>query len=241
MIRDLPDSLLSVIYPQECRVCGGEVEALSDGIACRSCWAETKIFAGNETLCEKCGAFLFDGQSRYPAFCRKCDEQNFDAAVAVGLYEKALAASVLSLKKTPRLAGKIKELLARICDRITVDKTSSLIIPVPLSPRRLHDRGFNQATIIGKAISKQLRISVDETTLIRRVDTPMHRAGMDRKARGMTVKNAFNIVRPKLIEGCNVVLVDDVLTSGETVSSCAKILKKNGAARVDVITLARAA
>ena len=69
----------------------------------------------------------------------------------------------------------------------------------------------------------------------------MHRAGMDRKARGMTVKNAFDVSRPKLIGGKNILLVDDVLTSGETVSSCAKILKKKGAARVDVITLARAA
>ena len=57
----------------------------------------------------------------------------------------------------------------------------------------------------------------------------------------MTVKNAFAVSRPKLIEAKNILLVDDVLTSGETVSSCAKILKKNGAARVDVITLARAA
>ena len=239
MIRNLPDSFLSVLYPEECRVCGGEVGSLSDGVACLNCWNVTKLFTGDETLCSKCGAFLFDGSSKQPTFCRKCDDQCFDAGVAVGLYEKALAASVLTLKKKPRVPGRLKGLLARAADRISY-RSTDLILPVPLSPRRSHERGFNQAAVLGKVISNRLGIALDEATLIRQVDTPMHRAGMDRKARGITVKNAFAITRPKLIEGKNILLVDDVFTSGETVSSCAKILKKYGAARVDVITLARA-
>jgi len=159
---------------------------------------------------------------------------------SIDIDSSGLSASVLSLKKTPRLFGRVKSLMTRTAERIA-DRDSDVIIPVPLSPRRLRERGFNQAAIIAKAVSKQLGIPMDEATLIRRVDTPMHRAGMDRKARGITVKNAFAVSRPKLIDAKNILLVDDVLTSGETVSSCAKILKKNGAARVDVITLARAA
>lgn len=69
----------------------------------------------------------------------------------------------------------------------------------------------------------------------------MHRAGMDRKGRALTVKNAFTVVRPKLIEGRDIILVDDVLTSGATVSSCANVLKRIGAATVHVLTVARAA
>jgi predicted amidophosphoribosyltransferase len=64
---------------------------------------------------------------------------------------------------------------------------------------------------------------------------------MDRKARAMTVKKAFEVVRPKLIEGRDTLLVDDVLTSGETASICARVLKKSGAATVSVLTIARAA
>jgi predicted amidophosphoribosyltransferase len=63
---------------------------------------------------------------------------------------------------------------------------------------------------------------------------------MDKKARELTVRNAFEVVRPKLINGKNIVLVDDVFTSGATASYCAKVLKKNGASRVNVFTLARA-
>ena len=83
MLRTLSDSFLSVLYPEECRVCGGEVEALSDGVACSNCWDATKIFTDDETLCSKCGAFLFDGRSRFPTFCRKCDEQDFDVGAAM--------------------------------------------------------------------------------------------------------------------------------------------------------------
>jgi len=239
MIRTLSDSFLSILYPEECRVCGGEVESLSDGVACSNCWNATKIFTGDETLCGKCGAFSFDGPSQSATFCRKCDDQDFDLGIAVGLYEKALAASVLSLKKTPSVSGRTKNLLKEAANRLA-DGTPDLVIPIPLSPRRLHERGFNQAALIGKVLSQHVGVALDEVTLVRRVDTPMHRAGMDRKARGMTVKNAFAVSRPKLVEGKNILLADDVLTSGETVSSCARVLKKFGASRVDVITLARA-
>ena len=183
---------------------------------------------------------MFAGSSKCPTTCRKCDDQHFDSALAIGSYEKALAASVLELKKSPRLVGRVKDLLVELTEQMSF-RNSDVIIPVPLSPRRLQERGFNQAAVIGKFVSKQLAIPLDEATLIRRIDTPMHRAGMDRKARGVTVKNAFVVSRPKLIQEKNILLIDDVFTSGETVSSCAKILKKNGAARVDVITLARAA
>ena len=219
-------------------MCGGEVGALSDGVACSNCWNATKIFTGNETLCGKCGAFLFDGSAPQATFCGKCEDQDFDLGIAVGLYEKALAASVLSLKKNPSVSGRTKSLLKETANRIS--DRADLVVPIPLSPRRLHERGFNQAALIGKVISRHLGVELDEATLIRQVDTPMHRAGMDRKARGMTVKNAFAVSRPKLVDGKNILLADDVLTSGETVSSCAKVLKKFGAARVDVITLARA-
>ncbi len=240
MLRRLPDSILSIIYPQECRVCGGEVEFSEDGVACTDCWNETSIFDGNETLCTKCGAFLFGTISSGEASCRKCDEQSYDRAFAAGLYEKALAVSVLELKKTPHLIGRIKQLIVDTLDRIP-DADVDLIIPIPLSARRRSERGFNQAALIGKLVTKHTGIPLDESTLIRRIHTPMHRVGMDRKARAMTVANAFQVVRPKFLDGRNILLVDDILTSGETASNCAKILKKSGAATVDVLTIARTA
>jgi predicted amidophosphoribosyltransferase len=68
----------------------------------------------------------------------------------------------------------------------------------------------------------------------------MHRIGMDQKARELTIHNAFEVTRPRLIKGKKAVLIDDVLTSGATTSQAAKVLKKAGAVRVDVFTLSRA-
>lgn len=84
------------------------------------------------------------------------------------------------------------------------------------------------------------KIEVDALSLTRKINTPIHRVGMDQRARELTVMKAFDVVRPKLIAGKNILLIDDVLTSGETASECARILKKNGAAGVCVFTLARA-
>jgi ComF family protein len=240
MLRALSDSILAVIYPQECRICGGEVESSDDGVACSACWNETKVFDGNETLCTKCGAFLFGAVSSGEAFCRKCEEHSYDHAFAAGLYEKALSAVILELKRTPHLPGRIKKMIVEATDRLP-DRYPDMILPIPLSGRRLRERGFNQAATIGKVVAKSLDVSLDESTLIRKVHTPMHRAGMDRKARAMTVVNAFEVVRPKLVEGRNILLVDDILTSGETASNCAKVLKKSGAATVNVLTIARTA
>ncbi len=80
---------------------------------------------------------------------------------------------------------------------------------------------------------------LDEQSLVRKIHTPMHRAAMDNKAREISVKNAFDVKRPKLIEGETILLIDDVYTSGATVSNCAKVLKEKGASKVYVLTIAK--
>jgi ComF family protein len=133
-------------------------------------------------------------------------------------------------------------LLARFKSVLSSDDLGGfdLIIPVPLSKKRAVERGFNQAETIASQVSGLVGIPIDAASLIRKKHTPMHRAAMDKKAREMTVKNAFEVSRPKLIEGKSILLVDDILTSGATASYCAKALKKKGAAGVKVFTLARA-
>lgn len=241
MLRILPASILSLVYPQECRVCHDEVESPDDGIACSGCWAKTRIFDGSETLCNKCGAFLFgSGAARRDLQCRRCGGHHYERAFAVGIYEHALSTSVLYLKRNPHISGRLRTLLVNTFDRIPATRDLT-IVPVPLSSRRKRERGFNQAGVIAKIIAKHAGVVPDEISLARKLHTPMHRAGMDRKARAMTVKDAFEVMRPKLIENRNVLLIDDVLTSGETASICANVLKKSGAATINVLTIARAA
>jgi competence protein ComFC len=239
MLSRIYDSLLTLAYPQECKICKNGVEKSTNGVACDSCWNKTRIFTGNETLCFKCGQFLNDKKSDFQTFCRRCEDHSYDQANSAGIYEFALAASILNLKSEPFVAKRLRELLvARFqnCDFPNPD----LIIPVPLSTKRMFERGFNQAEVLSDLLSEASGIEVDKRLLVRQIHTSMHRAGMDRKARELTVKNAFAVKRPKLIEGKRMLLVDDVFTSGSTVSSCAKALKKKGASEVSVLTIARA-
>jgi len=239
MFEAFQNPLLSLVYPQECKVCSSEVASRDLGVACADCWASTRIFNGKEMLCGKCGAFF--GEDSSPVFvnCRQCDGHEYGRAVALGVYEKALAATIVNLKASPVCPLIVKREIARIVER-SAFALPDVIIPIPLSPRRKIERGYNQADVIGGLVSHATGVSMDLFSLVRISHTPVHRVGMDRKARELTVKNAFAVKRPRLIEAKTVLLVDDVFTSGATASACALVLKKSGAASVDIFTLARA-
>jgi len=242
LLTRIYDALLTVAYPQACLVCGGSVEERRFGIACRSCWEKTRIFTGAETICWKCGAHSpgidLPAEVRKQIRCRRCDSQSFTAARAVGFYENALRASVLSLKRQPHLSSHLNNLLVNAARREPLNKATR-IIPVPLHENRQHERGFNQASVIAEALSKELQLPLDQATLLRPRASEKYRAGLDPKGRRDTVAGAFEVRYPKLIEGESVLLVDDVFTTGATVNSCAEALLASGAGDVFVLTIAR--
>ncbi len=237
MFKGLKNSLLSIAFPVECRVCQAEVIDSNDGVACSDCWEATTIFLGNEMLCSKCGAFFGPRAAPIEVRCHQCDEHHYESASSLGIYEKALAASILRLKNEPLIPNRLVEPLKQ---RASLISDIDLLVPIPLSKQRMIERGFNQAEIIAKSVANITGIPVDSHSLVRTTHTPMHRVGMDKRARELTVVNAFKVVRPNLIKGSRILLVDDVFTSGSTASNCAKVLKKAGAERVKVLTLARA-
>ncbi len=239
MLTELKNSLLSIIYPQECRVCFSQVENADDGISCNKCWNETRLFDGGEMLCNKCGAFFGDKAASVAVFCHKCDDHFYDRAAAVGVYEKGMSATILNLKEQPILPERLRSLIPTAIERNELFN-ADLIIPIPLSKQRRLERGFNQAEVIAEQLFRATNIPIDKASLARKHHTPIHRIGMDKRARELTVQNAFEVLRPKLITGKKVLLVDDVFTSGATASYCAKALKKNGAVEVNIFTLARA-
>jgi ComF family protein len=115
----------------------------------------------------------------------------------------------------------------------------SLIMPVPLHTRRLRQRGFNQAVILAREISRRFSIALDFSNLKRVVFTESQ-ARLGREEREINVKAAFAVAEPEKITGQKIVLVDDVLTTGSTVEECARALLKHKAEQVAVLTLARA-
>ena len=199
----LTDAVLSLVYPQRCRVCSGSVEQHRYGVACEACWAK----------------HIFTDQS------------------AIGFYEGALRETVLVLKRQPRLPRHVVDLLI---ERANSFASITRVVPVPLHEERLRSRGFNQAAVIGREISKALHVPLDEISLIR-VSTPQkYRTGLDAKGRRESVAKAFVVRYPRLIAGEDILLVDDVFTTGATVDACEASLIEVGAKSVIIMTLARA-
>lgn len=239
MLATAIDSLLSVLYPQACHCCGGAVESRHNGVACDRCWSATRLYNNIASKCRRCGAIQNDVAGGGSETCSECSEAEFDSASAAGVYERALAATVWKLKHEPYLSPHARSVFENSLEP-TDFQGHTLIVPVPQSRKRELERGYNQAEILAKIVSRRLGVGISTDTLVRSSHTPTHRAAMDRKARAATVERSFEVKAPRLVNGGRILLVDDVLTSGSTASSCAKVLKKNGASRVDVVTLARA-
>jgi ComF family protein len=242
-VNKLCDAALALAYPQGCAACGlRHVEARADFPACAECWRATRVFKGEETLCWKCGAVApgeVPESKREGVRCRRCEAEEFTAARACGLYEGALRAAVLGLKREPFVSARVAGLLAAAREREPLD-SATLVVPVPLHAERERERGFNQAAVLARALSKRAGLRLDEWSLARVAHTERHRAGMDSRGRRETVEGAFRVVRPRLVRGERVLLVDDVFTTGATASACAAALKGAGAREVYVLTLARA-
>ena len=235
------DSLLALLYPQACAICGASVESRTLGVCCETCWRQTQVFTGNETCCWKCGAISMGAvavEQREQVRCRRCEADAFTVARACGAYDGALRASVLLLKREPYVSSYLTELLASV-QRLYPLNQATRIVPVPLHQERQKVRGFNQATVIARALSTRVSLPIDEISLLRTEHTNRHRAGMDARDRRQSVQNAFAVSYPALIAGERVLLIDDVFTTGATVSACATALLDAGAADVFVLTIAR--
>jgi ComF family protein len=114
----------------------------------------------------------------------------------------------------------------------------ALLVPVPLHPRRERERGFNQASLLARRVGRAWRVPVRDDVLVRAVATPSQ-TELDAAARRANVREAFRLRRADLIAGRHVLLVDDILTTGATLSECARCLREGGAATVGALTVAR--
>ena len=240
----LYDAALALVYPMRCAACAAaNVERRADAPACAACWRATTVFTGDEICCWKCGAQAAAGggrpENRADVRCRRCDAAGFTAARALGKYEGALRASILTLKHEPHVSAHLARLLFDAARRRPLN-AATRIVPVPLHRERERERGFNQAALLARVVAKGARLPVDESSLVREVHVERHRAGMDARARRETVEGAFRVARPRLVMNERVLLVDDVFTTGATATACARALRAAGAGEVFLLTAARA-
>jgi ComF family protein len=134
------------------------------------------------------------------------------------------------------LRGALRRAFAALPDSDLIES----IIPTPLHPERVVERGFNQAEVIARELASLTGLRVNSTAVSRVKKTERHRAGMGARERARSLENAFRVRAPRLVEGRAALLVDDVMTTGSTAGEIARALLDGGARTVNVLTLARA-
>jgi ComF family protein len=228
--------LIDLIYPPRCPLCGAGLAA--QGGLCAACWQELAI--PGEPACALCQRPFGEGVAE-GTICAPClaDPPRHDGIAAGTLYNDASRKLVLAFKHGRRIA--LAPLLARlIAARLPPLDGEWLAVPVPLHRRRLWRRGFNQSALLARELARLAGASVLVDGLVRRKATPVL-GGLGRKARARALSGAIavNPRRAGRLAGAQVLLVDDVMTSGATSQACIGALKRAGAAKVIIACFAR--
>jgi ComF family protein len=162
--------------------------------------------------------------------------RGFDAAYSFGEYTGALR-RLIHLLKYRRVQSLRHPFGVWLCQALPLDEKVDLVVPVPLHWTREFTRGFNQAEVLAREITRRRGLPCEKA--LRRVRSTGSQARMSRSERRRNVATAFTVRRPAVIAGKTVLLIDDVHTTGATLGACAVALKRAGAKRVVALTLAR--
>ncbi len=236
-LRRLGGALLDLLLPPRCLRCNEGVS--EQGTLCAQCW--NKIGFIGAACCDCCG-LPFDLDLGPGTLCALCarDQPPFSRARSALRYDEESRALVLAFKHGDRLqlAPALGQFMRRAGTGLLAE--TDVIIPVPLHWTRLFTRRYNQAAVLAHAVGRLSQIKVGADWLLRRRATPSQ-GRQSRAERKRNVAGAFAMKPGRGVAGLRVLLVDDVLTTGATAAECARELLKAGAARVDVLTLARTA
>ena len=226
--------IVDLFLPRQvkCVVCGDEVDKF--GI-CEKCSRLLTLIPA--PTCEICGG----ENSGKGKVCFECKGRhfNFEKNYSIFSYVNNVRDMVVNFKQNGNKA--IGEMFAYFIadkyDEIISKHNVNLIIPVPISDGRLKTRKFNQSEVLCSQISEQNKIN--NSLLIRTKETP-HQTGLSRQNREDNLKASFEVKDKKILKGKNILIVDDIYTTGATLNACAKVLKDAGAKEIITLTLARA-
>jgi len=246
-------TLFSTLFPADCRICDSPLIKVSRLPVCDRCLLTVRPLQGS--YCSVCGERLHRPVFLEPAetdiaetrclLCQRADPP-FERAVAYGSYDGALRdlIHVLKFQQVRPAAAVLGQMLAEAIVLLEPAMPVGMlaVVPVPLHTRRQSQRGFNQAEVIARSALKRLsrpkRFELCSGVLLRRLETGSQ-IGLTRHQRRENLRGAFAVSDPTRILNRDILLIDDVYATGTTASECARVLRRAGAARVGVATVAR--
>lgn len=233
---NLAEGLFNFFLPQHCVVCFRYVSSSSGFSLCEHCFSRISFLRA--PFCVRCGRPVAGGNI---LLCRRCRSFSFhfDEARAVTLYETPIRECIHALKYQGVLsfAPFFVNLLAEYMEKHPFLRDVDYILPVPLHPKRLKERGFNQTLLLARSLSVWFGVPLLEKVVVRWKYT-VPQVGLSLRERRKNVQDAFRIVRPTPCRGSRILVIDDVLTSRATVDALSKILKEVGCATVRVLAVA---
>lgn len=242
-ILSVVSSVFSVFFPSDCRLCGLPLANVSRLPVCPECLDALEPIRVPQ--CVQCGERLLPAQLLVgDGRCQGCHEfePNFERAVSFGEYDGALRGLIHLLKYDRVLpaAAVLGELVAEAIAQLPVESDApTLLVPVPLHAGKRRERGFNQSELIVKYVTKELSPRPEIAAVLKRQRPTHSQVGLTREERIANLRDAFRVIDPARVKGRTVLVVDDVMTTGTTVSECARVLKKAGAEKVWAATVAR--
>lgn len=238
MLTSLGREAARIVLPASCIICGEELPWRERrGSCCARCWSALPAVRGSR--CGICGEHL-DAPAGDAYRCGQCRERppHYEWLESYGPYDGELGRLVQALKFDGHyfLAAPMAELLAAAMDRRSPFDVD-VVTAVPMTAKRERARGYNQADLLGRELAR-LEGMPYRRTLLQRVRATRTQSELPRAERRKNVRGSF--AASAEARGLSVLLVDDVCTTGETAAECARVLRRNGASAVYVVTVARA-
>ena len=242
MLKSLFHSLLNFIFPPFCASCHQKILQPESGLICEACWDSIERWKAQS--CQRCGMQVPSvSESQVPLLCPRCRIPDWACADirAIGPFKAPLSDAIHLLKYSDRrsVVEKLSFYMEQSLTEAAHYREADLILSVPLHPARKRERGYNQAQLLAQALGQIMNKPCPENIIARARHTQTQ-TKLNKQQRLENVKDIFTVKKPELVKGKSVILIDDVLTTGATIGSCAGKLLEAGASQVLALTAAAA-
>ena len=224
-------SLSDLLFPPVCFGCNTRISA---GMLCDQCIQSLEFL---DDVCPRCGAY------EQETSCRNCQENDyhFDRARSVFRFNKIIKSLIHDLKynEMKKVASFLGEMSVNFLQKFQPFEQVDLIVPIPLHRVKKRSRGYNQSQLLSLEIAGRMNW-LHKPDLIKRSRFTETQTKLGKTEREKNVREAFVLNSKHRLAGSNILIIDDVFTTGSTVNSVSALLKQNGAAKIYVLTIARA-